>query len=229
MVDFAEMLKRKKAEAEAKKKEEEKVEQPKMAPVQTNQASTTNALKAALARAKGDRHAEQARNGKVVVDTIGETLTDNRPVAQSDPGDSVVPVKADNVSSISKTTNSNITPLPVSAEEFVHSSQPTEISDAAQEQLRQALGTLVQSFENKELVGSAVTYVMQTISANPHLKDNIQPDDIGLMVRGLRMAYGTVIVKKQQGQEKKRVKQESLNEIDELMSGSGFMDMEIKL
>lgn len=91
-------------------------------------------------------------------------------------------------------------------DDFTFKEQPEKYSEDAVEQLNGAIQILHESIDNKQMVGQAISIIMKTLQEHPFLKDNMRarPEDLGLMVEGLRKSYGTVVQRKQ-GNKKKRV------------------------
>jgi len=105
----------------------------------------------------------------------------------------------------------------VSSKEFQYDSQKEKYSSEEVKEIQAALETLKNSIDQPEIVGQALRSIMHDMQTNPNLVDLLAPEDIGLMVRGLRESYGVAIAKKQQYKSKrKRTEEEVDNTIDEL-------------
>ena len=110
-------------------------------------------------------------------------------------------------------------PPDTSAEAFNDPSQPEKIDKPGMEAIREALNILEANITDKDLVAQSVRNVMLSLSTDPNLKDLLAPEDIGIMVRGLRESYGVAIVKKDGRRKKRDDAKVTQNEVDDLMKG----------
>ena len=108
------------------------------------------------------------------------------------------------------------------ANEFVSPDQPDGYSQEAVNKLNNALETLVNSMEHKEMISEALKNIMIVTREHPALVDNMSPEDKGLMVAGLRKSYGVVITKKSARSEKVAKNAAEVDEVMALLQGSGF-------
>lgn len=109
------------------------------------------------------------------------------------------------------------------AEEFSHPEQPGEFSKEQVEKIKSLFQMLEDNLNNKDAVANCVRTVISSLQANPNMRSILRPEDLGLMVRGLRTAYGVLSAKKQERKSKRSVDEKEVNEI--LM---GLRDMGLK-
>ena len=101
-----------------------------------------------------------------------------------------------------------------------------EIAGFTQEELEEwntCFGILKDNINNKEMVGNAIRIVMTKIQEQERYREILAPDDIGLMVDGLRNSYGVALNIKQ-GKASKRAQKAKL--VDDVAANLG--DLEIK-
>src|SRR5258708_4410470 len=79
------------------------------------------------------------------------------------------------------------------AAEFHNPGQPEVFSEKEAHAFRESVDLLIANIENKEIVGQCIRHIMQTLQTNPQFKSILQPKDLGLMVRAIRVSYGTAI------------------------------------
>lgn len=76
---------------------------------------------------------------------------------------------------------------------YIHPTQPDAASSDATIEFKNRLQQLIDSFgEDKEQVGENVRNCMKYLQANPDLRDLLQPEDVQMMVRGMRTTYANV-------------------------------------
>ncbi len=110
----------------------------------------------------------------------------------------------------------------ISADEFNSPDQPEKFTEDDVQSFKEALEVLSNNIDNKEIVGQATSNILQLIQNNENVKAMLQPEDINLMVRGLRESYGTAIVKKSAKKEKTVVNEKNVNELMKDMSDLDF-------
>ncbi len=120
--------------------------------------------------------------------------------------------------------NATASPAAISADEFNAEEQPEQFSEKEIEDFKNALEVLSNNIDNKEVVGQATASLLQLIQNNENVRQMLQPEDIRLMVRGLRESYGTAIVKKETKQTKKVVSEKN---VDGLMKDMSDLDFSI--
>lgn len=101
-----------------------------------------------------------------------------------------------------------VTPPQISAKQFQHEKQPDKFTDEAAKQLHDAFQMIRDALlaEEPGMIGQAIPYIYQTLRENPHLKDILLPEDVGLMVRAIRTQYGNVVTQKQEKKTKRATK-----------------------
>lgn len=115
-------------------------------------------------------------------------------------------------------------PPDVSADEFNSDDQSENFSSESIENFKTALQILENNIDNKEVVGQATASILSLIKNDEEVRAMLRPENIQLMVRGLRESYGTVIVKKETRQTKRQQSQEN---VDDLLSGMKDLDFSI--
>lgn len=83
------------------------------------------------------------------------------------------------------------------AKEFQSEDQPEEYSQEIVDNLKQSLGILVDSIDNKELIADALKKIMLDLKRHRFLVGILHPEDCQLMVRAIRESYGVTLAKKQ--------------------------------
>ena len=109
------------------------------------------------------------------------------------------------------------------AEEFSHPEQPDGFSEEQIDKIRGLFDMLGDNLNNKEAVANCVRSVISALQDNPNMRAILRPEDLGLMVRGLRTAYGVLAAKKQTAKAKRSVNEEEVNAFL-----AGFRDLGIK-
>jgi hypothetical protein len=110
------------------------------------------------------------------------------------------------------------------ADEFTHPEQPSEYSEEAVKSIKNSISIIQQNLDNKELVGQAVVNVLALLKQHEFLRGILEPEDLGTMVRGLRVSYGVAVAQKQARAKKTKA---TNAEVDEAMSMLKGMDFKI--
>lgn len=103
-----------------------------------------------------------------------------------------------------------------------HESQPENFNDKTVQQFKAGIQLLKDHIDDKDLITDAIRNVLGMLKAHDFLKGHLLPEDMGLMVRGLRNGYGTVIQKKQTKQRKRSASNE---EVDKILDNLGDIDL----
>ena len=131
--------------------------------------------------------------------------------------------------------------IPPTAKALVVAAQPTKLSiqellkvDTAtfdrgkeaytQDEVAQFKGSfqmLKDAITNPKLVGQAVKNIMVMMGANPHLCNIAMPEEVGLMVRGIRQSYGVTVAKKSAASEQRGKRALEDAKIDNLLGDFG--------
>ena len=90
----------------------------------------------------------------------------------------------------------------ISADEYNFEDQPEKLQEAVVADVKKSLALLADNINNKELVGQAVKSVLSDLQKHDFLRDILQPEDLGLMVRGLRESYGRAVQQKTERKKK---------------------------
>lgn len=92
---------------------------------------------------------------------------------------------------------------------------PDALSDCIDdvESVRDSIDILISSMDQPDMVKAAIINVMQQLKGNPALQEILQPEDLGLMVRGLRTCYGVTIAKKGERKTKKVATNQRVEEV----------------
>lgn len=95
-------------------------------------------------------------------------------------------------------------------------------TDEEVKQIKGALEHLIQSFEKPEFVGGSLKLIMQQLLSNPNLTETLGEQDIGMMVRALRLSHGVHVQKSDDRATKygdtKAMKNRMANAVAELFS-----------
>lgn len=110
------------------------------------------------------------------------------------------------------------------AKQFSHDEQPEGYTQEEVEHVRNAFKLLEANMDNKEALASCVRTVVSTLQANPNTREILRPEDLGLMVRGLRQSAGILASKKQARATKKNVNEDRVGSFMQ-----GFKDLGISL
>lgn len=108
------------------------------------------------------------------------------------------------------------------AKEFQHADQPEKFKEETIKKLKENLKKLEDNIGDKEFVTDAISFIMKSLRQHDFLKDIMKPQDIGLMVRGLRESYGVVIKKKETRAKKVTEKQQKESELLDKLSELDF-------
>ena len=90
------------------------------------------------------------------------------------------------------------------------------------EQLKGALEMLRDNITDRNTVGQVIRTVMLSLKENPELKEIVKPEDIGLMVQGLRNAAGAQIAKKVERKGKAEGKKSFQKQVDDMLGDIEF-------
>jgi len=90
------------------------------------------------------------------------------------------------------------------------------------EKMRAAFEVLRDSIDHPEIVSDAIANILKFLQGDEALAQLIEPEDYGVMVRALRMSYGTTITKKVNNKEKKVKSEKSVDEIVDALDGMQF-------
>ena len=101
----------------------------------------------------------------------------------------------------------------ITDQEFNSPEQKEAFEKQEMENIKEALKILEDSLDDKELVSDAVRYIFQHVQQHPFLADMLAPEDIGLMVRGLRNSYASVVAKKSERSNKRATNAAKVDEI----------------
>lgn len=112
----------------------------------------------------------------------------------------------------------------IDVSDFVFKEQPEKFSQEAIDKLNGAISILKSCIDDKQQVGQAITIIMKTLQEHEFLKDIMRahPEHLGLMVRGLRESYGSVIVKKSANKEKRKKNEVELDKTLDILAGLDF-------
>jgi len=111
-----------------------------------------------------------------------------------------------------------------SAKQFQAEDQPEGYEQKQIDELKSSLDILVNSMDNKELVGDALKKIMLDLKRYPFLVNIMHPEDCNLMVRAVRESYGVTLAKKQDRSDKRKATSKEVEDTLELLG-----DMEINL
>jgi hypothetical protein len=114
------------------------------------------------------------------------------------------------------------TVIPIDAAEYVHESQPIEFSAEQVADIKRSIEMIADNLTDKDMVAQTICYIMQSLQQHPTMVDMLAPEDIGMMVRGLRESYGSTIQVKEVKREKKTTKSKKLDEISGLLGDMDF-------
>lgn len=91
----------------------------------------------------------------------------------------------------------------ISADEFVYEGQPEAFSDPAMQEIKDALEVLKNSFDEPNILATAMSNCISVLQRHPDMQDNLGPEDVGLLVRALRNSYSSVSTTKMTRKEKR--------------------------
>ncbi len=111
-----------------------------------------------------------------------------------------------------------------SAMEFQAKDQPDGYNAELVNGLKDSLDILINSIDNKELVGDALKRIMLDLKRYPFLVDIMHPEDCQLMVRAVRESYGVTLAKKQTRSTKKAATSKEVEDVLEILG-----DVEINI
>lgn len=107
-------------------------------------------------------------------------------------------------------------------EEFAHSSMPDNFNPQEMEELQGILSLLRENLDDKNIVGNAVHNLMHKLREDPKFEKMMLPEDFGLMVRGLRGAYGVTVATKSANKSKRSKSTESVDDVLNALDGMEF-------
>lgn len=111
-----------------------------------------------------------------------------------------------------------------SAKQFQAEDQPEGYEQIHVDELKQSLDILVNSIDNKEMVGDALKKIMLDLKRYPFLVNIMHPEDCNLMVRAVRESYGVTLAKKQNRSKKRAATSKEVEDTLDILA-----DMEINL
>lgn len=107
--------------------------------------------------------------------------------------------------------------------------QKTNDGTANIEELKRNLAYLANNIENKDLVADVIRTIAVQIKNYPELFPHMTRGDVNLMVRGLRMAYQTAAMKKQEKKSSVKKNDAAVMEISQMMKDAGIDFSGLKL
>ena len=105
------------------------------------------------------------------------------------------------------------------ADEFNFDGQPDKYDAEQVAKLAASLELIQDNLNDKDMIGQAVKNILSDLKQYPELTAILRPEHCGLMVKGLKQSYGTVIAKKSERKSKKQASSEEVNKILENMGG----------
>jgi len=111
-----------------------------------------------------------------------------------------------------------------SAKEFQAPDQPDRYNEEIVGKLKDSLDILINSIDNKDLVGDALKQIMLNLKRYPFLIDVMHPEDCNLMVRAVRESYGVTLAKKQTRSTKRATTSKEVEDVLDILG-----DVEISL
>lgn len=96
-----------------------------------------------------------------------------------------------------------------------YSSQKDAIPETVIKDFEQSRVTLTEMLEeNTEMIGYALRRIMVDLKSHPELAEFLRPEDMGNMVRALRVSYGNaLVIKEKKSRGKKKKSAESLGDL----------------
>jgi len=107
------------------------------------------------------------------------------------------------------------------------SSKKDQIQEETDEEIlkgniKTSLASIVANFSDKELVSKDVRYVLGILQSYPVLKEILQPQDIGIMVKGLQQCYGSQVKRAESTASKTRKKASDVADVSSILDGLGI-------
>ena len=109
-------------------------------------------------------------------------------------------------------------------EKYTFVEQPDAFAPEVVDQMQAQFEMLRQSLDHPEVVSEAVANILKFMQAHDGLAKLVEPEECGLMVRALRVSYGTTITKKVNNKEKK---QKTIAKVDEIVDAMDGMQFEL--
>ena len=111
----------------------------------------------------------------------------------------------------------------ITAEDFTYPNQPDKYTDEEVKELQEAFLILENSLTDKEMVSKSVRHVLSLTKQNPYIASAIlAPEDVAVMVEGLKKSYGVAITKKRERVDKKQMKEGDAKELMNELQNAGF-------
>lgn len=107
-------------------------------------------------------------------------------------------------------------------DDFDHPGQPTEYTEEEAERVRSLFQMLAENIDQREAVAEVVYTITSRLQSNPNFKEILRPEDFGLMVRGMRTAYGVLAAKKSETKSKRAPNSENVNDFLMGLKDIGF-------
>lgn len=101
--------------------------------------------------------------------------------------------------------------------EFAHKKQPDSYNNKILTGIKESLALVADNIDDKQIVGDAIYNLMQQIRTDPTLADMLEPEDYGIMARGLRESYDVVVTVKQEKVKKKTSSAIKVDEVSALL------------
>lgn len=106
--------------------------------------------------------------------------------------------------------------------EFAHAAQVEKFDSSSVETLRASLEVLQNNINDKEIVGDAVYNLMINLQKDEKFRDQLSDADLGLMVAGMRAAYGVTVQRKQNNKKKRTSASTQAAEVASMLDGLTF-------
>lgn len=106
--------------------------------------------------------------------------------------------------------------------EFSHESQPDSLTPEQVADFRESITVLENNLDHKELVGNAISNILNKLKENPNFRELLLPEDCGTMVKALRESYGVAVTKKTA---RVKTKSASAKEVDDIVDSLGDLDI----
>jgi len=97
--------------------------------------------------------------------------------------------------------------------EFAHEDQPETYDNTVLGKIKESLALVKDNINDEQIVGDAIYNLMQQMKEEPALADMLEPEDYGIMSRGLRESYHIVVTVKET---KAKSKTKSALKVDEV-------------
>jgi len=188
-------------------------------------ASKSNAALLAKSKANNQVNNANANNqaDPVSSNPLAAALANSKPATSSNSNPLKAQLQKPSADQLSPLANMHIdlsapAAVPTNVENYKYQEQADSCDDATVSNFYSLMHDLVNKFEHPEL-NESMRNCREYLQTHPELKSILKPDDIHMLVRGLRETYGKALSSRTANKKKRSKKEEAVNELLGDLSG----------